>query len=277
MITAAERRARFRALHEDRRTFVIANPWDAGSARLLTTFGFPALATTSAGLGFALGRQDSAACLTRDQVLDNAREIVDATPLPVSADLEAGFGDAPEVCAETIRLAFEVGLAGGSIEDATGDPGNPIYAFDHAVTRVAAACAAKPAPDFMVTARAENYLNGRPDLDDTIRRLQAFEAGGADVLFAPGLPDIAAIRAVCAAVTKPVNVVMGLREPFYSVATLAEAGVTRVSVGGAMARAALGAVIRAAQEVRDHGTFGFATEAASGAEINALLAGPPGV
>jgi len=271
MPSPAEKRARFRALHEGRQTFVMPNPWDASTARLLTAMDFPALATTSAGLGFTLGRPDSAACLTRDEVLDNARDIVDATPLPVSADLEAGFGDAPETCAETIRRAFDVGLAGGSIEDATGQADAPIYALDHAVARVAAACAAKPAPDFMVTARAENFLNGRPDLDDTIRRLQAFEAAGADVLFAPGLPDIAAIRAVCAAVTKPVNVVMGLRAPFYGVAELAAAGVTRISVGGAMARAAFGSVLRAAQEVRDHGTFGFAGTAASGAELTPLL------
>jgi len=270
--TRAEKFQRFAALHERPGTFVMPNPWDAGTARMLTTLGFEALATTSAGFAFSIGRRDSAAGLTRDEVLGNARGIVEATHLPVSGDLEDGFGIAPEACAETIRLAADVGLVGGSIEDATGDSSNPIFDFRQAVERVAAASEAARALPFVLTARAENYLHGRPDLDDTIRRLQAFAAVGADVVYAPGLPNIDAIRTVCAAVDKPVNVVMGLKGPAFTVAELQAAGVKRISVGGAFARAALGAFMRAAREVRERGTFTFSADAMPDAEASSYMA-----
>lgn len=256
---------RFKMLHE--RIFVIPNPWDAGSARLLASLGFEALATTSAGHAFSKGKRDSAACLERRDILDNAAEIVDATQLPVSADLQNGFGAAPEACAETIRLAFEVGLVGGSIEDATGDPAAPIYDLSQAIERIQAAAETAKALPFLLTARAENFLWDRPDLDDTIRRLQAFSDAGADVLYAPGLPNLDAIETVCAAVDKPVNVVMGLKGPCFSVAELSEAGVRRISVGGSFARAALGALMRAAMEVRTKGTFTYAGDALPASEI----------
>jgi 2-methylisocitrate lyase-like PEP mutase family enzyme len=238
---------------------------------LLTSLGFDALATTSAGYAFSQGKLDSLTDLGRDEILDNAAEIIAATNLPVSADLGNGFGAAPETCAETVVLACGVGLVGGSIEDATGDPAFPIFELPQAVERVRAAAEATRDLPFLLTARAENFLWGRPDLDDTIERLRAFAAAGADVLYAPGLPDLDAIRAVCAAVDKPVNVVMGLREPHFSVAELSEAGVRRISVGGSFARAALGALMRAAQEVRDAGTFNYAAEALPGGVIADLL------
>lgn len=266
-----EKFERFRALHAGARAFVIPNPWDAGSARLLASLGFDALATTSAGYAFSKGKLDSFAALTRDEILANAAEIVGATDLPVSADLEDGFGAAPETCAETVALACGIGLVGGSIEDATGDPAAPIYELPQAVERVRAAAEAARDLPFLLTARAENFLWGRPDLDDTIERLQAFSAAGADVLYAPGLPDLEAIRTVCAAVDKPVNVVMGLRGPRFSVDELSDAGVRRISVGGSFARAALGALMRAAQEVRTAGTFDYATEALPASAITALM------
>ncbi len=261
----------FRTLHERPGAFVIPNPWDAGTARILTALGFEALATTSAGYAFAAGRQDSAASLTRDEILQNARSIVDATHLPVSADLEDGFGRSPEVCAETIRLASAIGLVGGTLEDATGDPNDPIYDFSLAVERVAAAAKTAHDCDFVLTARSENFLQGRPDLDDTIRRLQAFDEAGADVLYAPGLPNLEAIREVSASVSKPVNVVMGLKGPTFSVEELAAAGVKRISVGGSFARAALGAFVRAAREVKDRGTFTYAADALPHAEAKAYM------
>jgi 2-methylisocitrate lyase-like PEP mutase family enzyme len=199
--------------------------------------------------------------MTRDVILQNAKEIVDATSLPVSADLQSGFGHAPNICAETIRLASAVGLAGGSIEDSTGDPKNPIYDFQLATERVAAAAEAAHASQFLLTARAENFLHGRPDLDDTIRRLQSFSKAGADVLYAPGLTSLDAIRAVCASVSKPVNVLMGLAGATFSVEELAAVGVKRISVGGSFARAALGALVRAAREVKEKGTFTYAADA----------------
>jgi 2-methylisocitrate lyase-like PEP mutase family enzyme len=269
----AEKHRLFRSLHEQEGAFVIPNPWNAGTARILTALGFEALATTSAGLAFSAGCRDSSGDLTRDDALANAREIVVSTHLPVSADLENGFGGGPETCAETIRLAAAVGLVGGSIEDATGDVDNPIYEFNHAVERIAAACEAARALPFVLTARAENFLHGRPDLVDTIRRLQAFENAGADVLYAPGLPDLEAIRRVCEAVAKPVNVVMGLKPPMYSVEELQAAGVKRISVGGSFARAALGALVRAAREVREQGTFTYADDAIPGAEVSRYMAG----
>jgi 2-methylisocitrate lyase-like PEP mutase family enzyme len=265
---------RFRLLHAGPDAFVIPNPWDAGTARILTSLGFEALTTTSAGLAFMLGRRDGAGAVTRDETLANAKAIVDATELPVAADLENGFGHAPEAAAETIRLAGEVaGLVGGSIEDATGDPQRPIYDFQHAVERLAAAVeAARALPfPFVLVGRAENFLHGRPDLDDTIRRLQAFEAVGADALYAPGLTRPEDIRTVCEAVSKPVNVVMGLKGAALSVAELAALGVRRISLGSALSRAALGAFVRAAREIRDHGTFRFAEDALSYAEANDLV------
>ena len=262
----------FKALHERPGVFVIPNPWDAGTARILTSLDFEALATTSAGFAFSIGRRDSIAGLTRDEILGNARSIVDATHLPVSADLEDGFGGAPEICAETIELAAAIGLVGGSIEDATGDSENPIFEFEHAVERVAAACEAARTLPFLVTARAENFLHGRPDLDDTIRRLQAFVKAGADVVYAPGLPNLDAIRSVCAAVEIPVNVVMGLKGATFTVEELQDAGVKRISVGGAFARAALGAFMRAAREVKENGSFTFSADAVPDAEASSYMA-----
>src|SRR3989454_2023647 len=247
----AERAERFRALHARPGAFVIPNPWDAGTARILASLGFEALTTTSAGLAFTVGRRDGAGVVTREEALANAKTIVEATDLPVAADLENGYGNSPEAAAETIRLAGEVaGLAGGSIEDATGDPRRPIYDFKHAVERVAAAAEAARALPFLfvLVGRAENFLHARPDLDDTIRRLQAFEAVGADALYAPGLTKAEDIRMVCASVSKPVNVVMGLKSASFSVAELAALGVKRISVGSALSRAALGASVRATHE-----------------------------
>lgn len=262
---------RFRALHHGDAAFVIPNPWDAGSARLLASLGFAALATTSAGYAFAKGKLDSFASLTRDEILANAKEIVEATDLPVSADLEDGFGATPETCAHTITLACAIGLVGGSIEDATGDRDAPIYDLTLATERIQAAAEARQNRPFLLTARSENFLCGRPNLDDTIKRLQSFSAAGADVLYAPGLPDIEAIREVCAAVDKPVNVVMGLKGKSYSVAELSEAGVRRISVGGSFARAALGALMRAAQEVKNTGTFSYAADAISASDISQYM------
>jgi 2-methylisocitrate lyase-like PEP mutase family enzyme len=270
----AAKAERFQALHARPGAFVIPNPWDAGTARILERLGFEALTTTSAGLAFVLGRRDGAGDVTREETLANAKAIVDATELPVAADLENGFGHTPEAAAETIRLSGEVaGLVGGSIEDATGDPQRPIYDLQHAVERVAAAAAAAralPFP-FVLVGRAENFLHGRPDLDDTIRRLQAFEAAGADALFAPGLTRAEDIRTVCASVRKPVNVVMGLKSASFSVAELAALGVRRISVGSALSRAALGAFVRAAREIQEHGTFRFAEDALPYAEANDLV------
>jgi 2-methylisocitrate lyase-like PEP mutase family enzyme len=267
----------FRALHEGPGAFVMPNPWDVGTARILAGLGFEALATTSAGLAFALGRRDGEGAVSRDEALAHAGVIVDATPLPVSADLENGFGDTPESAAETIRLAADAGLVGASIEDATGDPDRPIYDASLAAERIAAAVeAARALPfPFTLTARAENFLHGRPDLDDTIRRLQAFEAAGADVLYAPGLRDLAMIRTVCAAVGKPVNVVMGLAGAPFSVDQLAAAGVRRISLGSALSRAASGAFLRAAREVKERGTFTFADSAASFADLDPFMQGRP--
>jgi 2-methylisocitrate lyase-like PEP mutase family enzyme len=277
MTTQAEKGARFLALHQQPGAFVIPNPWDAGTARILTALGFEALATTSAGLAFALGRRDAEGALTRDEILANARAIAEATPLPVSADLENGFADAPEGAAATIRLAAEVGLVGGSIEDATGDARRPLYDAGHAAERVRAAAEAARALafPFVLTARAENFLYGRRDLDDTIRRLRAFEAAGADVLYAPGLPDLEAIRTVCESVSRPVNVVVGLKGVAFSVRQLAEAGVRRISVGSALSRVALGAFTRAAREIRESGTFTFADEAIAFADANAFMPARP--
>ena len=269
--TQADRGARFRELHTRPGTFIIPNPWDAGTAKILTSLGFEALATTSAGLAHALGRPDGEGAVSREETLANARAIVEATHLPVAADLENGFGHSPEAAAETIRLAGEAGLVGGSIEDATGDADKPIYDFDQAVERVAAsveAARALPFP-FVFCARAENFLHGRPDLDDTIRRLQAFEKAGADLLYAPGLPSLEAIRAVCASVGKPVNTQIGT----FRVADLAAAGVKRISLGSAMSRAAFGGLIAAARELLDHGTASFSLTAPPYGEMQKLMRG----
>src|SRR5437868_3499182 len=243
----------FRDLHAS--TFVMPNPWDPGTTKLLASFGFKALATTSAGFAFSRGLPDGA--VTFEQMIHHCREVTAATSLPVSADLEKGKGDSAEQAAETIFAAQAAGLAGCSIEDHTGDPDNPIYDFSHAVERVAAAAEAARAlkHDFVFTARAENFLWGKKDLDDTIKRLQAFEKAGADVLYAPGVRDLAAIRAVTSAVSRPVNVVMSAADPSLTLAQLAEAGVKRVSVGGALSRLALAAFLRGAREMRDKGGF----------------------
>ncbi|MDQ3171922.1 MAG: isocitrate lyase/phosphoenolpyruvate mutase family protein [Acidobacteriota bacterium] len=270
-MTQSDKAERFRALHARPGAFVIPNPWDAGSARILAGLGFEALTTTSAGLAFTYGRRDGE--MTRDETLANAKAIVEATDLPVAADLENGFGHAPEAAAETIRLAGGVGLVGGSIEDASGDPRRPIYDFAHAVERVAAAVdAARAMPfPFVIVGRAENFLHGRPDLDDTIRRLQAFEAAGAEALFAPGASAPDQIRAICASVTRPVNVVMGFKGATHSVEVLAELGVRRISLGSSLSRAALGGFLRAAREIREHGTFGYVEDALPYDEANELI------
>jgi 2-methylisocitrate lyase-like PEP mutase family enzyme len=274
-VSQLEKGRRFQALHAREGAFVIPNPWDAGTARILTSLGFEALTTTSAGLAFALGRPDGFGAVSLEETLANAKAIADTTELPVAADLENGFGDSPEAAAETIRLAGETaGLVGGSIEDATGNPQSPIYDFNQAVERVAAAVeAARALPyPFVLVGRAENLIHGRPDLDDTIRRLQAFEAAGADALYAPGLNRADDIRAVCQSVNKPVNVVMGLKGRSFSVAELASFGVRRISLGSALSRAALGALLAAAREVRERGTFSFAEAAAPYADLNKLMA-----
>ena len=265
----------FLDLHTKDSAFVMPNPWDAGSARVLAAEDFDALATTSAGAAVTQGLRDGAASMTRAAILSNAAEIVAATDLPVSADLEDGFGLAPETCAKTIAMAAEVGLVGGSIEDATGGEDGGIMDMGLAVERIAAAAEAAQHHHVVLTARAENYLHGRPDLKDTIARLQAFEAAGADVLYAPGLPDLDAIRAVCSEVGKPVNVVMGLRPPFFTVQELSEAGVKRVSVGGSLARLAYGAVQQAMRAVLQDGEFAYADKAMPGTELMGLMRAAP--
>lgn len=262
----------FRALHEREGAFVIPNPWDAGTARILAALGFEALATTSAGLAFSLGKPDGG--VTREEALAHCRAIVAATELPVSADLEKGFGDSPESAAETIRAAAETGLAGCSLEDFTGDRDNPIFPFALAAERIRAAVEAKRAlpEDFVLTARCENLLHGRDDLDDTIKRLQAYDEAGADVLYAPGLRDLETIRTVCQSVSKPVNV-LPVPGASFTVAELAAAGVKRISVGSLLARVAFGAFVESSREMAEQGTFQFADEAMGFAEIEGLLAG----
>jgi 2-methylisocitrate lyase-like PEP mutase family enzyme len=269
--TQQEKGSRFRVLHERDRAFIIPNPWDAGTARLLARMGFEALATTSAGYAFSAGMQDGA--VGRDAMLKHVAEIVAATDLPVSADLENGFGNSPEMCAETIRLAAATGLAGGSIEDVSPRPEATIYAFEHAVERVRAsveAAKALPAP-FVLTARAENFIAGNPDLANTIRRLQAFQEAGADVLYAPGLKSKEDIAAVLSSVDRPVNVVMGLSGVQLDLATLSAMGVRRISVGSSLSRVALTAFLRAAQEMQQHGTFTFANDLIPYKEINDMF------
>jgi len=271
--TQAEKAEAFRALHARAGAFIIPNPWDAGTARLLASLGFEALATTSLGLANSLGRVDGTNAVSRREVLDNCRVIAAATDLPVNADLENGYADAPREAAEMIRLAAEAGVVGGSIEDATGDPRRPIYDFALAVERVHAAVeTARALPfRFVLTARAENLLHGRLDLDDTIKRLQAFEKAGADVLYAPGLRDLATIRTVTAAVSRPVNVVMSAADPALTLAQLAEAGVKRVSVGGALSRLALAAFLDGAREMRDRGAFTWVRRALPSQELKRIF------
>jgi 2-methylisocitrate lyase-like PEP mutase family enzyme len=271
MPTQAEKAQAFRVLHDRPCAFIVPNPWDVGSTRLFAHLGFEALATTSMGYAFSLGRQDNT--LNRAETLAHASAIVSATSLPVSADLENGFGDDPKVVAETIQLAAAAGLVGGSIEDATGCPDDPIYEIEHAVERVQAATeAARALPfPFTLTARAENYLYGRRDLDDTIRRLQAFQEAGADVLYAPGLASKEDIATVVGSVDRPVNVVMGLAGVQLSLAELSVIGVRRISVGSALYRTALGAALRAAREMREQGTFAFAKEAVPPREVSSIF------
>ena len=270
-VTQTDKGRIFRALHERDGAFIIPNPFDAGTARLLAHLGFEALATTSAGYAFSVGKQDGA--IGRDEMLAHVAEIVSATDLPVSADLENGYGDDPATVAETIRLAAATGLAGGSIEDVAGHAGGRVYDREHAAERIRAAAEevrALPFP-FMLTARAENYLVGRPDLKDTISRLQAYQEAGADVLYAPGLTSSDDIEAVVRSVDRPVNVIMGLQGVRLNLAALSSIGVKRISVGSALSRAALGAFLRAAREMRERGTFEFADEAVSFREIMAMF------
>ncbi|HEY7519328.1 MAG TPA: isocitrate lyase/phosphoenolpyruvate mutase family protein [Methylomirabilota bacterium] len=267
------RAERFRALHQGPHAFLIANAWDAGSARILAGLGFQALATSSGASAGVLGKRDGQ--VTRDEALAHARAIVDATELPVSADLEKGFGDAPAAAAETIRLAGGVGLVGGSIEDATGDRDKPLYDIGHATERVAAAVqAARGLPfPFTLTARSENFLRGNPSLDDTIRRLQAFEKAGADVLMAPGLPDLAAVRTVCSALTKPFNFMAGIKGKSFTVAELEAAGARRISLATSLYRAAMSGLLSAAREVQEKGTFGYLDQALTTPDLNAFMRG----
>jgi 2-methylisocitrate lyase-like PEP mutase family enzyme len=271
LINQVEKGQIFAALHERDGAFIIPNPWDVGTARLLAQLGFEALATTSAGSSFSMGQRDNS--ITRNDMMAHVATIAAATELPVSADLENGFGDSPEFVAETIKLAARAGLVGGSIEDMSRDPGRPIYDMGFATERVRAA--AEVVRDllfaFTLTARAENYLAGRPDLGDTIKRLQAYQAAGADVLYAPGIVSKDDIATIVKSVDRPVNVVMGLQGVQLSLAELSAIGVKRVSVGSALSRAALGAFLRAAREMREHGTFTFAEQAVGYRDINAML------
>ncbi|WP_122665232.1 isocitrate lyase/PEP mutase family protein [Pseudomonas viridiflava] len=266
----------FKALHERDHAFVIPNPWDAGSAKLLASMGFEALATTSAGLAFTLGRADAEGALSFAESLENIRAIVAATELPVAADLENCFADSPEDCAANLLAAAQAGIIGGSIEDATGKTDQPIYDFELSVARVrAAALAARSLPfPFMLTARAENLLNGRMDFADTLNRLQAYADAGADMLYAPGLRTREEVIAVVRAVApKPVNVLMGLGGVTLTVAELSDCGVKRISVGSSLVRAAFGGLYRAAEEIRTHGTFNYAEQALPFAQLNALFKG----
>lgn len=271
MTSTADKAAAFRALHDRPEAFIIPNPWDAGTARLLAALGFEALATTSLGLANMLGRPNSA--LSRAEVIANCREIVDATSLPVNVDLENGFAHEPQAAAEAIRLAAEAGAAGGSIEDYTGDRNDPIYDFDLSVERVRAAVAvarAQPVP-FLLTARAENLIRGRSDMADTIRRLQAYEAAGADVLYAPGLRNVAEVRQVVRAVKRPFNVVTGWLDPGITAAQLAEAGAKRISVGGALSRLALATFVDAARAMKEQGSFAWMPQMLGIGDLQRLL------
>jgi len=269
MTTQSEKAARFRALHQGPRAFLIGNAWDAGSARILAGLGFTALATSSGASAGTLGRRDGK--VTREECFAQARLICAATDLPVSADLEKCFADSPQGAAETIRLAGGTGLVGGSIEDATGDKDRPLFDFNQAVERVAAAAEAAKKIDFVLTARSENFLRGKPDLDDTIRRLQAFEKAGAEVLMAPGLPDLASVRAVCAALSKPFNFMAGIKGKSFSVAELEAAGVRRISLATSLYRAAMTGMIDAAREAKEKGSFGYLERTIGTPDLNGYL------
>lgn len=272
-VSQAEKAARFRALHEGPGSFLIPNPFDVGSARILAGLGFAALATSSGGFAGTLGRRDGK--VTRDEALAHARAVAAAVDLPVTADLENGFGDAPDVAAETVRLAAGTGLVGCSIEDATGGPGSSLYDIEAATARIAAAVAAARSLGFpfTLTARTESFVRGRSDLDDVIRRLRAFEAAGADVLMAPGLPDIAAVKTVCDAVTKPVNFMVGIPGRSFDVAQLTAAGVRRISLASSLFRAAMSGLITAATEAKDAGTFGYLDRGVPGATLSGYMEG----
>jgi 2-methylisocitrate lyase-like PEP mutase family enzyme len=272
-LTQIDKAKQFRVLHEAPDAFVIANVWDGGSARMMAGLGFPALATSSGASAGLLGRRDGR--VTRGEALAQARVICEATDLPVSADLEKGFGDAPEIVAETVTLAAEAGLVGCSIEDASGNPDAPIFELGYATERIAAAVAAAralPFP-FTLTGRTENFLRGRQDLDDTIKRLQAYEAAGANALMAPGLPDLEAVRAVCAATAKPFNFMVGIKGKSFTVAALAAVGVKRISLATSLYRAAMTGLLKAATEVREHGTFGYLDTSLATPDMNAFLRG----
>jgi len=273
MVSIAEKAETFRSLHEREGAFIIPNPWDVGTARLLAHLGFEALATTSAGYAFSAGRPDNS--IGRDAMMKHVEAIASATDLPVSADLENGFGDSPEAVAETIRRAAETGLVGGSIEDMSFDKNDPIYELEFAAERIRAAVEVVRTLSFRftLTARAENYLVGRPDLDDTIRRLQAYQEAGADVLYAPGLRTREDIRSVVESVDRPLNVIMGLQGVQLNVKELSEIGVKRISIGSALSRAALGAFLTAAKEMQSQGTFTFAENAVAYREVNEIFRG----
>ncbi|HET6889604.1 MAG TPA: isocitrate lyase/phosphoenolpyruvate mutase family protein [Pyrinomonadaceae bacterium] len=270
-ISQIEKARSFSELHDGPGIFVIANCWDAGSALILAGLGFKALATSSGASATVLGRRDGN--ITRDEALAQARAIAPATELPVSADLEKGFGDSPATVAETIRLGAEAGLVGGSIEDFTGNHEKPIYDLSYALERIeAAAEAARGLPfSFTLTARCENFLHGNPDLDDTIRRLQAYEKAGADVLFAPGLPDLDAVRTVCAAVSKPVNFMAGIKRQSFTVAELETAGVKRISLATSLYRAAMTGLVQAGRETVENGTFSYLDRAMETRELHELM------
>ena len=270
-VSQAEKANRFQSLHQAPGAFVIPNPWDVGSARVLAGLGFQALATSSAAAANVVGRKDHA--LTRTETLSHGKAIVDATDVPVSADLGNGFGDRPEAVAETVRLAADAGLVGCTIEDATGNPSQPLYEFELAVERIAAgaeAARALPFP-FMLTARAHNLLFADPSLDETIRRLQAFEKAGADVLFAPGLPDLESVRTVCASISKPFNFMVGIKGKSFSLRELAAAGVKRISLATSLYRAAMTGFLTAIREVQATGTFNFLDDCVSSPELTKLM------
>lgn len=270
-MTQTEKALRFQALHQRAGAFLIPNPWDAGSARILSALGFEAFATSSGAAAATFGKRDGR--ISREEAIASARAIANATDLPVSGDMESGFGDSPERAAETVRMAAEAGLVGCSIEDFSGDPNQPLFEIQLAAERICAAVEAAKSLSFpfTLTARAENFVRGRPDLDDTIKRLQAYEKAGADVLFAPSLPDLAAVRAICSAVSKPVNFMVGVRGKSFSVAELAEAGVKRISFASSLYRAAITGLIVAASEVKRDGTFGYLEKTITTAELNKFL------
>lgn len=269
--TQHDKAVQFRALHAQPRAFIIANAWDAGSAQLLAGLGFPAIATSSAASAATLGRSDGK--ITRDEAMTHARALAGAVDVPVSGDLENGFGHDPEHAAETIRLAAQTGLVGGSIEDHTGDPDKPIYDFNHAVERVSAAVAAARSLSFpfTLTARCEKFLHGQADLDETIKRLQAFEKAGADVLFAPGLPDLKAVQLVCSSLSKPVNFMVGIPKRSFSVAELQDAGVRRISLATSLHAAAMSGLYRAATEITERGSFEFLNDLVSPQQLGRFL------